>query len=84
MAARRSGTSWHHRLLALAICAACIAAIVRLAGAPDAPPAITATATADADCAARKRAEIDQERSAGRLTAEQAMIRRQKIAAECG
>lgn len=69
------------RLLALAICAASLAGIAWIArSGPSAP----ITASAGGDCVARKRAEIDAEKAAGRLTAEQAMIRRQKIKAECG
>jgi hypothetical protein len=71
------------RLLALALCAACVLGIVRVVR--NAAPAGTVVGvSATDDCAARKRAEIEQERAAGRLTAEQAMIRRQQIKAECG
>ena len=74
------------RAVALAIFLGCVLAIGRLAqqapgtGAPGAGVA----AEADGDCAAAKRAEIEREKAAGRLTAEQAMIRRQEIARECG
>ena len=74
-------TSLLPRLLALGICLASIGAIAWIAR--TAPPAAT-VAAGDGDCAARKRAEIEAEKAAGRLTAEQAMIRRQKIRAECG
>lgn len=69
------------RLLALALCAASVAGMVWIARSGASDPAV---ATADADCAGRKRAEIEAEKAAGRLTAEQAMVRRQKIKAECG
>ena len=72
-------TSYLARGLALLVCLGCVVLIVRLAQEPGDP----ATSSADSDCAGRKRAEIEQEKAAGRLTAEQAMIRRQKIAAEC-
>jgi hypothetical protein len=76
------------RAVALAIFLGCALAIGRLAqqapetGAPGAGTGVAAEA--DGDCATVKRAEIDREKAAGRLTAEQAMIRRQKIARECG
>ena len=84
MAIRQSRTALPPRLLAILICAGCVLGIVRLA--QEAAPAATGTgvAAAGGDCVARRRAEIDQEKAAGRLTAEQAMIRRQKIKAECG
>lgn len=77
-----SGTSYLARGLALAVCLGCVTLIVRLAS----DPSTTATVgtAAGGDCVSRKRAEIEQEKAAGRLTAEQAMIRRQKIAVECG
>jgi hypothetical protein len=71
--------------VALLVCLGSVAGIVRLAQqgpATSAPGA--ATASTDGGCATRKRAEIEREKAAGRLTAEQAMIRRQKIARECG
>jgi hypothetical protein len=69
------------RLLALALCTACVLAIFWIARntAPD-----TSVAATGEDCTTRKRAEIEAEKTAGRLTAEQAMIRRQNIKAECG
>jgi hypothetical protein len=84
MAALRSRTALLPRLLAIVICAGCVVGIVRLA--QQAAPMATATGVvaAGGDCVARKRAEIEQEKAAGRITAEQAMIRRQKIKAECG
>jgi hypothetical protein len=75
-----TGTSYLARGLALLVCLGCIALIARLA----LEPGGAATPAASGDCITRKRAEIEQEKAAGRLTAEQAMIRRQKIAAECG
>jgi hypothetical protein len=74
------------RALALLVCLGSVAGMVRLAQqspATSAPGAATASADGG-DCATRKRAEIEREKAAGRLTAEQAMIRRQKIARECG
>ena len=47
-------------------------------------PGAGVAAEAGGDCATTKRAEIEREKAAGRLTAEQAMIRRQEIARECG
>ena len=77
MAAR---TALLPRLLALGLCTVCVLAIFWIARntAPD------ASVPAGDDCAARRRAEIEAEKAAGRLTAEQAMIRRQNIKAECG
>jgi hypothetical protein len=69
------------RLLALGLCAACVLAIFSIAR--NTPPDASVAAAGE-DCAARKRAEIEAEKAAGRLTAEQAMIRRQRIKAECG
>jgi hypothetical protein len=78
----RTGTSGLARGLALLVCLGCVTLIIRLAQEPGSPAA--AGSAASGDCASRKRAEIEQEKAAGRLTAEQAMIRRQKVAAECG
>jgi hypothetical protein len=75
------------RAAALAIFLGCVLAIGRLAQqAPEtgARGAGTGVAAEAGDCAAIKRAEIERDKAAGRLTAEQAMIRRQKIARECG
>jgi hypothetical protein len=82
MAAPSSRTALLPRLLAVLICAGCVLGIVRLA--QEAAPVAGETAAAQGDCVARKRAEIDREKAAGRLSAEQAMLRRQKIKAECG
>jgi hypothetical protein len=82
MNATRRSTALLPRLLALALCAASVLGIVRLAR--EAGPLAGDVPVAGGDCIARKRAEIEQEKAAGRLTAEQAMIRRQKIKAECG
>lgn len=82
MRATRRDTPLVARLLALALCAAAVLGIVRLAheqGPLPGDPTI-----ADGDCVARKRAEIEQEKAAGKLTAERAMIRRQQIRKECG
>ena len=86
MARRSLAAGYAGRALALLICLGCVAGIARLAqrdqatGAPDA-----ATASAHgSDCTPRRRAELEREKAAGRLTAEQAMIRRQQIARECG
>ena len=84
MAALQSRTALLPRLLAIVICAGCVAGIVRLAQLAAPVAADAGVAAAGGDCVARKRAEIEQEKAAGRLTAEQAMIRRQKIKAECG
>jgi hypothetical protein len=74
---------WIARGLALLVFAGCVAAIACIAReAPKAAPS-TAAAAADQDCAARARAEIERLKAEGRLTAEQAMIRRQKIASSC-
>ena len=82
MAAARQRTALLPRILALALCAASVLGIVRLA--QQSAPVAADSAAAGGDCLARKRAEIDREKAAGRLTAEQAMIRRQKLKAECG
>ena len=82
MAASRQRTALLPRVLALAVCAASVLGIVKLTR--QSLPVAADAAAAGGDCVARKRAEIDQEKAAGRLTAEQAMIRRQKIKAECG
>ena len=87
--ARRSpgGAGYAARTLAMLVCLGSVAGIVRLAQQSPATSAPGGAATASADgggCATRKRAEVEQEKAAGRLTAEQAMVRRQKIARECG
>ena len=69
------------RLVALAVCAASLGGIVWVARSGPSQPV---AASADGDCVSRQRAEIEAEKAAGRLTAEQAMIRRQKLKAECG
>lgn len=86
MARRSSAGGYLARGLALLVCLAAVAGIVRLAQrSPATGPPNAATASADGgDCASRRRAEIEREKAAGRLTAEQAMIQRQKIARECG
>jgi hypothetical protein len=66
------------RGLALLVCLACVLGIVRLAREPVAGPAASA-----GDCVAAGRAEIEVLKAAGRLTAEQAMLRRQKLATAC-
>ena len=82
MAAAGRRTALLPRILALAVCAASVLGIVKVTR--QSVPVTADLAAAGGDCVARKRAEIDQEKAAGRLTAEQAMIRRQKIKAECG
>jgi hypothetical protein len=47
-------------------------------------PDEAAASSAGTDCVSDKRQAIEREKAAGRLTAEQAMIRRQRINAECG
>jgi hypothetical protein len=87
--ARRSpgGAGYAARAVALLVCLGSVAGIVRLAQqgpATSAPGAAAASSADGGGCATRKRAEIEREKAAGRLTAEQAMVRRQKIARECG
>ena len=82
MAAALRRTALLPRILALAVFAASVLGIVKVTR--QSVPVAADLAAAGGDCVARKRAEIDQEKAAGRLTAEQAMIRRQKIKAECG
>lgn len=67
------------RLLALLICIGCIALIARLA-LKSAPTG----AARGGDCAAETQAAIERDKAEGKLTAEQAIMRRQKIKAECG
>lgn len=73
-----TGTSMLARLLALLIFVGCMALIARLAleGAP--------TGAARDDCATEAQAAIEREKAEGKLTAQQAIMRRQKIKAECG
>lgn len=73
------------RGVAALVCAGCVWGILQIAReAPDAAPTAATTPAGDtADCVARKRAEIERLKAAGALTAEQAMIRRQRIAREC-
>ena len=74
-----TGTPMLARLLALLICIGCLALIARLAlelaptGAARGP-----------DCAAEAQAAIERDKAEGKLTAAQAIMRRQKIKAECG
>ena len=73
------------RLLALAIAGACGFALVQVhhgAVEADAGAAVQAAANAG-DCVGQKRAEIERLKAEGKLSAEQAMIRRQRAAAEC-
>lgn len=71
------------RAVAVLVCGASILGIVRIAQqAPETRLEAAANPESD-DCATRKRAEIEALRAAGRLTAEAAMIRRQRIAREC-
>ncbi len=77
----RRGTGLLPRLLALALCAAAVLGIVRL-GREQGSLAGDA-AMVGGDCVARKRAEIERDKAAGKLTPEQAMIRRQQIRKEC-
>ncbi|MFZ1426990.1 MAG: hypothetical protein WAS21_09505 [Geminicoccaceae bacterium] len=74
-----SGTSILARLLALVICISCIALIARLAM-ESAPMG----AARGGDCVAEAQAAIGREKAEGKLTAQQAIMRRQKIKAECG
>lgn len=74
-----SGTSIFARLLALVICISCIALIARLA--MESAPTVPARG---GDCAAEAQAAIERDKAEGKLTAQQAIMRRQKIKAECG
>ena len=74
------------RLLALAVAGACGFALVQVhrgAVEADAGAAVQAAAASAGDCAGQKRAEIERLKVEGKLSAEQAMIRRQRAAAEC-
>ena len=76
------------RLLALAVAGACGFALVQVhRGAVEAEAeagaALQAAAANAGDCVGRKRAEIERLKAEGKLSAEQAMIRRQRAAAEC-
>jgi hypothetical protein len=73
------------RLLALAVAGACGFALVQVhRGAVETEPGAAVQAAASAgDCVGRKRAEIERLKAEGKLSAEQAMIRRQRAAAEC-
>jgi hypothetical protein len=74
------------RLLALAVAGACGFALVQVhRGAVEAyvGAALQAAAANAGDCVGRKRAEIERLKVEGKLSAEQAMIRRQRAAAEC-
>lgn len=79
MAATR-GTGPIARAVAVLVFAACVVAILRVGQAPQAAK----PAAPEAGCVEEKQAEIDRLKAEGKLSAEQAMIRRQKIAAECG
>lgn len=76
MVRTRTGTSGLARLLALLVCAGCVVLIAHLARQSMAP-------TSTGDYAATARAAIERDKAAGRLTAEQAIIQRQQIAAKC-
>lgn len=77
-------TGFLARGVAALVFAGCVWGILQIAReAPDAPTAVTAPAGGAADCVAQKRAEIERLKATGELTAEQAMIRRQRIAREC-
>jgi hypothetical protein len=65
--------------LALVICISCIVLIARLA--MESAPTVPAR---DGDCAAEAQAAIERDKAEGKLTAQQAIMRRQKIKAECG
>lgn len=71
------------RAVAVLVCGASILGIVRIAQQAPETRLEAAAAPESGDCATRKRAEIEALRAAGRLTAEAAMIRRQRIAREC-
>jgi hypothetical protein len=74
------------RLLALAVAGACGFALVQVhrgAVEADTGAAVQAAAANAGDCVGRKRAEIERLKAEGKLSAEQAMIRRQRAAAEC-
>lgn len=74
-----TGTSLLARLLALLVFVGCLALIARLA-LESAPSG----AGSGGDCAAEAQAAIERDKAEGRLTAQQAIMRRQKIKAECG
>lgn len=74
-----TGTPMLPRLLALLICIGCLALIARLA-LESAPTG----AARGRDCAAEAQAAIERDKAEDKLTAEQAIMRRQKIQAECG
>ena len=76
MARKRAGTSSLARLVALLVCAGCVVLIALLAREPSVP-------SSTGDCTTLARTEIERDKAAGRLTAEQAIIRRQQIAAKC-
>jgi hypothetical protein len=76
--ARFAGGAYLARGLALLVCLACVLGIARLAREPVAGPVASF-----GDCVAAGRAEIEALKATGRLTAEQAMLRRQKLAAAC-
>ena len=71
------------RAVAVLVCVASVLGIVRIAQEAPETRLEAAAAPESDDCATRKRAEIEALRAAGRLTAEAAMIRRQRIAREC-
>lgn len=71
------------RAVAVLVCGASVLGIVRIAQEAPETRLEAAAAPESGDCATRKRAEIEALRAAGRLTAEAAMIRRQRIAREC-
>lgn len=72
------------RAVAVLVCGASVLGIVRIAQQEAPETRLEAAAAPESgDCATRKRAEIEALRAAGRLTAEAAMIRRQRIAREC-
>jgi hypothetical protein len=72
------------RGLALGVLAGCVFVAWRIhdRGFEAERPAKPAVAVAG-DCASTRQAEIEQAKAAGRLTAEQAMMARQKVAKEC-
>ena len=77
MAGQRAGTSSLARLVALLVCAGCVVLIALRTREPSVP-------SSTGDCTTLARTEIERdETAAGRLTAEQAIIRRRRIAARC-
>jgi hypothetical protein len=72
------------RGLAAFVLAGCVFAAWRIhdRGFEDEAKATPAIAAAG-DCVSTRRAEIEEARTAGRLSAEQAMIMRQRVAKEC-